>query len=90
MQHLQSILQEISNLEVEYPLWEDAAREAPSAKGKYTWIHLNERLLLGRPNWAALLSPPVSSFVAARAHKSRSQALLKFSALFWKLKLEET
>lgn len=37
-----------------------------------------------------MLSPPVNSFVAARAYKSRSEALLKFSALFWKLKFEET
>lgn len=57
---------------------------------RYTWIHLNERILLGRSNWAALVSPPVSSFIAIRTYKSRSEALVKFSTLFWKLKLVET
>lgn len=52
MQHLQNILQVISNSGVEYPLWEDAGREAPSGMGRCTWIHLQERLFLGRPNWA--------------------------------------
>lgn len=32
----------------------------------------------------------MSSFIAAGASKRRSEAVLKFSAVFWKLKFEES